>query len=402
MGKQMKKNKKEKTKAQKIRGHIIRIDIVIVLLVVSYLMFAFSSIPFIKKWRTIYIETAMTTMTHQWLATMFLPQSVIDEVMDKYYAELAKQNKLESKWEDGDDKPIQPKEKTEEELFFETYWELDTPEFRTYLSAHPELTANGYDHILIEDLDMALELKTSEGDTMCVLNTENKLLIVGIAGSSYVGKLAIIKDPSLVFVNKSKSYGSWGQEIEGFCQSNNAIVGINGSRFRDAGGHGSGGVVVGAMVIDGEDYGIRPKMYGMKFCGMKNDDRFYISNYDPNVVSEYRWGIEGLPALIVDGQNAIDTSMFMGLQPRSCIGQTQSGDFHLLIIDGRKPGYSLGGTIVDCMEILQRYKCYQAMNLDGGSSSVMYYNNQYITKSSSATGRGRYLPDAIMVKRVSN
>ena len=42
----------------------------------------FSHIPFIEKWRTIYIETAMGTMNHQWLATLFLPQSVIDDVMN--------------------------------------------------------------------------------------------------------------------------------------------------------------------------------------------------------------------------------------------------------------------------------------------------------------------------------
>ncbi|SFQ18938.1 Exopolysaccharide biosynthesis protein [Lachnospiraceae bacterium XBB1006] len=389
--------KKQKTKKQKIRGHVIRIDIAIILLVTAYLMFAFSNIPFIKKWRTIYIETAMTTMSHQWLATMFLPQSVIDEVMDRYYAELEKQQKLESKWKDK--KEVKEKAKTEKELFFETYWELDSPSVRNYLSAHPELTKDGYDHILIEDLDKALGLKTSEGDDVCVINTANKLLIVGLSGSGYVGKLAIVKDPSLVYVAKSNRYGSWGQEVGGFCQTNNAIVGINASRFRDIGGHGSGGIVIGSMIIDGQEFGSRPKKYGMKFCGMKSDHRFYISNYDPNTVTDYQWGIEGVPALIVDGVRAIDTSMFMGLQPRSCIGQTQSGDMHMLIIEGRLPGYSLGGTIVDCMDILIRYKCYQAMNLDGGSSSIMYYKDKYITRSCSVSGRGRYLPDAFLVKK---
>ncbi|MBE5905628.1 MAG: phosphodiester glycosidase family protein [Lachnospiraceae bacterium] len=390
--------RKEKTKKQKIRGHIIRIDIAIVLLVTAYLMFAFSNIPFIKKWRTIYIETAMTTMSHQWLATMFLPQSVIDEVMDRYYAELDKQQKLESKW--NTQKKTVEKAKTEKELFFEKYWELDSPTVRNYLGTHPELTANGYDNILIEDLDKNLGLKTSEGDDVCVINTANKLLIVGLSGSGYVGKLAIVKDPSLLYVAKSNRYGSWGQEVGGFCQTNNAIVGINASRFRDIGGHGSGGIVIGSMIIDGVEYGSRPKKYGMKFCGMKSDNRFYISNYNPNTCSDYQWGIEGVPALIVDGVRAIDTSMFMGLQPRSCVGQTQTGDMHLLIIEGRMPGYSLGGTIVDCMDILMRYKCYQAMNLDGGSSSIMYYKDKYITRSCSATGRGRYLPDAFLVKKV--
>ena len=51
------------------------------LLAALYLLFAFSGIPFIVKWRTLYIETAMGTMTHQWLATAFLPGFVIQEAM---------------------------------------------------------------------------------------------------------------------------------------------------------------------------------------------------------------------------------------------------------------------------------------------------------------------------------
>ncbi|MDE7035930.1 MAG: hypothetical protein K2O74_06760 [Eubacteriales bacterium] len=40
---------------------------------------------FISRWRNIYIETAMSTMTHQWLATWFIPGEIIDEVMAVRY-----------------------------------------------------------------------------------------------------------------------------------------------------------------------------------------------------------------------------------------------------------------------------------------------------------------------------
>ena len=46
-----------------------------------YGFFVFSDNPFIAACRTLYIETAMSTMTHQWLATAFLPESVIEEAM---------------------------------------------------------------------------------------------------------------------------------------------------------------------------------------------------------------------------------------------------------------------------------------------------------------------------------
>ena len=40
---------------------------------------------FVTKWREWYIETAMGTMTHQWLATSFIPHDMIEKVMTKRY-----------------------------------------------------------------------------------------------------------------------------------------------------------------------------------------------------------------------------------------------------------------------------------------------------------------------------
>jgi exopolysaccharide biosynthesis protein len=111
--------------------------------------------------------------------------------------------------------------------------------------------------------------------------------------------------------------------------------------------------------------------------------------------------MEFYPALIVDGENVVDGTYCMGIQPRTSIGQTENGDFLLLVVDGRQVGYSLGCTVADCRDILMRYHAYQAMNMDGGSSSVMYYKGQQITKSSSATGLGRYMPNAFVVKKIS-
>ena len=38
---------------------------------------------FVTKWREWYIETAMGTMTHQWLATSFKKNDMIEKVMTK-------------------------------------------------------------------------------------------------------------------------------------------------------------------------------------------------------------------------------------------------------------------------------------------------------------------------------
>ena len=41
----------------------------------------------------------MSTNSQQWLATYFIPKSVVDEVVIKKNAALEKQKQLESKWE---------------------------------------------------------------------------------------------------------------------------------------------------------------------------------------------------------------------------------------------------------------------------------------------------------------
>ncbi len=384
----------------KWQGHVIRTGIILVVILALYLVCVFSNIPFIKKWRTLYIETAMTTMTHQWLATMFIPQSVIDEVMDARDRELAAQAALESKWEEENEEKLEEEERLEEEAnFYATYWEIESPTVKAYLSGHEALLENGYENLVVRDLDNNLHLTTVNGDDLLVIDVPNNLIIIGVKGEGYVGKLAIVKDESKIELKKSKNFGSYGQEVSSFGEDNDAILAINASRFTDIGGHGSGGKVMGSLVIDGVEYAGTRGDSTWKFCGMKADNRLYITSYPYNGVSEYKWGIEVVPALIVDGERVVNGSFGMGIQPRSCIAQARNGDFMLMIIDGRQVGYSLGCTVADCTDIFLSYGAYQAMNLDGGSSAVMWYNGEQITRSSSATGRGRYVPDAIVVRK---
>ncbi len=424
------KEKREKKKAREARLDtailkrrkrnkvVLVITSIIAGILLMYLVVAFTEIPVIKRLRTLWIETAMTTTDNKWLATAFFPGYIIDDVMDVYNANLKAQEELKSSWEDidivkpGDVDPIVDdsveQEKTPEELakeaadkFYEKYWELDTPEFRKYLAEkNPvNLLDNYYDNLIIEDLNHELGLFTSAGDDILVVNVPNNLLIVGVHGSTYVGKMAIVKDPSLVCQSKSSTYGSYGSQLGTHCAENNAILGVNASRFPDPNGHGSGAGIFGSFVIDGVELNSHSDTYGMKFCGMTYDDKFIIDNYYNIDVSEYRWGLECLPALIVNGQDVVDGSFGMGIQPRTAIGQAKNGDMLLLVVDGRQPGYSLGCSVDMLTSVLLRYNCYQAHNMDGGSSSVMVYNDKYITKSSSVSGIGRYTPNAIVVKR---
>lgn len=393
----------EPKKKNRLKKWGIRSLVTLVVLVVLYLTAVYSNIPFIAKWRTIYIETAMSTMNHKWLATYFIPKSVIDEVMAKRQEEFDKQADLQSSWgtEEEDSETETEEENIAEKEFYEKYWELDTPSIRNYFASNASLVANGYDSILIEDLEGDLGLKTASDDSLLVLDTENNLMVIGVAGNQFVGKLAIVKNPEQVELIKASAFGSVGEMVESIGQRTDSLIAINGSAFVDPKGHGSGGTLNGVMLLDGQAYGTAKNGY-WKLVGMKNDNRMYISNYyQTNDVSNYKWGLEFFPALIVDGQNVVDGTFGMGLQPRTAIGQSRNGDCMMLIIDGRQPGYSVGCTVADCSKILERYGAFQAMNLDGGSSSVMWYRGQLITRSSSVSKRGRYVPSGLVIRKQS-
>lgn len=390
-------------KRNRLKKWGIRSLVTLVVLVVLYLTAVYSNIPFIAKWRTIYIETAMSTMNHKWLATYFIPKSVIDEVMAKRQKEFDKQANLQSSWgtEEEDSETETEEENVAEKEFYEKYWELDTPSIRNYFASNATLVSNGYDSVLIEDLEGSLGLKTVSDDSLLVLDTENNLMVIGVAGNQFVGKLAIVKNPEQVELIKASAFGSVGEMVESIGQRTDSLIAINGSAFVDPKGHGSGGTLNGVMLLDGQAYGTAKNGY-WKLVGMKNDNRMYISNYyQTNDVSNYKWGVEFFPALIVDGQNVVDGTFGMGLQPRTAIGQSRNGDCMMLIIDGRQPGYSVGCTVADCSKILERYGAFQAMNLDGGSSSVMWYRGQLITRSSSVSKRGRYVPSGLVIRKKS-
>ena len=393
----------EPKKKNRLKKWGIRSLVTLVVLVTLYLTAVYSNIPFIAKWRTIYIETAMSTMNHKWLATYFIPKSVIDEVMAKRQEEFDKQANLQSSWgtEEEDSETETEEENVAEKEFYEKYWELDTPSIRNYFASNANLVSNGYDSVLIEDLEGSLGLKTASDDSLLVLDTENNLMVIGVAGNQFVGKLAIVKNPEQVELIKASAFGSVGEMVESIGQRTDSLIAINGSAFVDPKGHGSGGTLNGVMLLDGQAYGTAKNGY-WKLVGMKNDNRMYISNYyQTNDVSNYKWGVEFFPALIVDGQNVVDGTFGMGLQPRTAIGQSRNGDCMMLIIDGRQPGYSVGCTVADCSKILERYGAFQAMNLDGGSSSVMWYRGQLITRSSSVSKRGRYVPSGLVIRKKS-
>lgn len=354
------------------------------LLTGAYFFFAYTTFPPVQKLRGLYIETALTTMDHQWLATAFLPKSAITKVQQQIQAEAEKQKAIQSRWKEQGNAPA---EETATPTFRDIYWELSDATYAFVSTNYDFATA------YINNLDGALDLKTVFDEKVLVLDVPNNLLILEVSGAGYVGKLAVVKDSSQVDLAIASNIGSHGQFISEMADGNNAILAMNASGFADYKGCGNGGTPVGIVLKGGHIYGTVQPSY--QVIGMYQS-KFMISSF--GIAQTYDWAIQWQPTLILNGETLIDGTFGMGLQPRAALGQTENGDFLMLVIDGRQVGYSVGATVQDSADIMKRHKAYQASNIDGGSSAIMYYDGKLITRTSSpAKTTGRYLPDAIIV-----
>ena len=414
-GTKRKKKNVKKVRKRSWKKRLFVSGIVIAVIAGLYCTAVFSNIPFIKTWRDIYIETAMDTYTHKWLATLFIPASVIDEVMDRKDSYIAEQQTLQSTWDSASDTPpsspgqddATPEETTisEEDQaqinFLEKYNEIEASGFDDYITAHPDLIADGYDTLLINEAgtdDESTGIYTKEGDELVVVDAENGILIAVVEGDGYEGKLAIIKNPAQVRVGVATSLGSYGQLVGTIASNNNAVLAVNASGFSDPEWQGNGGQVIGLLIASGIRYS-GAYNNGYLNIGFGYNDRLYVGVSTNDM--DYRDAVEFMPAIIINGENVTDGSTGFGIQPRTVIGQAPDGTVFLMTIDGRQIGHSLGTTVGVCAEILLEYGAVQASNLDGGSSTIMIYRDQIITSPSSTTGVGRPVPDAFIVDYAS-
>lgn len=364
----------------------------IIVLPILYLFVAYTGIKPISTLRTLYIETAMSTMTHQYLAKIF-PDSVVEAAMADTEKQF-EQNKIAKSL------PLDQYMTARNMLDRRTRQENQTQSWQDFETMFPEIDTNTMkEHVKPEELETLdienpdFEIKTIHGDRVYAINVPEQILIINIKTTEYNGMLAIAKNPENIILGKNQNTKK-GSTVTELCEQYNAILGVNASGFYDPNGRGSGNTPVGLVLSQGDLSGKR--MYDRyQIAGMDKNDNF-VAGYDLNLAN-MRDAMQFYPILISENKNITDGSFGMGIQPRTCVGQNLNGDMMFLVIDGRQIGHSIGITVPECAEILLRYDCYIAMNMDGGSSASMTYKNHMITRTSSPKSDGRYLPDAWLV-----
>ena len=113
--------------------------------------------------------------------------------------------------------------------------------------------------------------------------------------------------------------------------------------------------------------------------------------------------ISGGPYLIKNGEIYVDMTAeklasIGGRNPRTAIGYTKDNHLIMLTADGRE-GASIGLTLMELANLMKEFGCINAMNLDGGGSTVMYVNGQVVNKP--AVNGGIPLSHTLTVKKIS-
>ena len=217
-----------------------------------------------------------------------------------------------------------------------------------------------------------------------------------VKGNGYLGYMTVILDPKRVFVGMPDSYGGVGLTLEQMCQKYGAIGGINAGGFKDDGGGGLGGEPEGLTIVDGVAFSL-DSFTTEGFAGLDRNGILHVGfyTYEDCVANDIVHAVSFGPILVSNGEPVEPPSS--SVNPRTAIGQRADGAIIMLVIDGRQV-HSIGATYQDMMDLMLDYGAVNAINMDGGSSTVMYYDGRYVNSCSAEGGQPRPLPDAWLFK----
>lgn len=319
-----------KTKKKKTWKERILIILAFFLVIVSSLgLFLFYG-P-IVSFRDFWITSAMTTMSHQYLASWFYNDKTIEEVLARNHI-------------------IEVDDTTNPDLI-----DINTLDQETY--------ANEYERqILDRDKDDLFKL-------------------IPISGDGYEGYLVAVYDPSKVKIATTKYLGVRGEAITTVAKREKARVAINAGGFYDPDWNSNGALPHGTVIQDGKivsDY--EDAHMGGGFVGFTYENKLVLGKMSKEeaLAMGMRDAVEFGPFLIVNGVSSfVKGNGGWGIAPRTAIGQRADGIVLFLVINGRI-STSIGADMGDLTEIMENYGAINAANMDGGSSTELVIDNKII------------------------
>ena len=283
----------------------------------------------IDKAKVFWITTAMETANHKYLANIFYSESSIKEVMsNNYLVEVGEETDAES------------------------------------IKIGAEEKINSYTSIYEKQI-----LEREENDLYKLIQFKYK---------DFDCHLIAIYDPKRVVVGYNKKL-SQGKILSDIIKDHGAILGINGGGYFWSNGKPRGLIVHDGKVIYSQNSGSH------QTAAINEDGVLVIGNLKASEVKTKRIkeAVSFFPSLIVNGKPAtIKGTGGSGQNPRTVIAQRKDGIILFLVVNGYGSKLSWKGRggvyLNELIEILERYGAYNAINMDGGSSTTMVIGDKLI------------------------
>ena len=239
-----------------------------------------------------------------------------------------------------------------------------------------------------------------------------------IAGDNFFATMMIVNDPSTVSLATTYPWKEYGLELDKLVSKSNAIAGINGGLYQSD--SNKGGTPLGLTVTNGEIQHLNVSGFaGLHLIGLDEQNILKIIDLSKKTNNEVKKLVKDekirdavvfqeestdknnhFVKLIINGEKRELNGIGSGSNPRTAIGQRKDGSIIFLVTDGRGANGHLGASASDLIEVMYEYGAINAANLDGGSSSTMYYKDKYLMSSVTlyyANSSWR-LPTAFVVK----
>lgn len=271
----------------------------------------------------------------------------------------------------------------------------------------------------IDNGQQAENMEKSQGDVKKSNDPLNGIELKLISGYTFSAKMLIIKDPSRVRLASIYPWRDKGIELHELVKEADAIAGINGGLYFQ--GRNSGGRPEGVSVSDGEIQYNSPATHGLHLVGLTNDNVLRIIDLTGKKAADVEKIVkeEGIRdavtfpeerrdesnwfvPIIVDGkERVVKNGLRCCINPRTVVGQRADGAILLMAVNGRGTSAHFGATAVDLIRVMKENGAVNAANLDGGSSTCLYFNGKYEQTSTTLYyAKGSWnLPNAFVVDK---
>jgi len=322
-----------------------------IILFLFFIGFLYASFQPFEMLRSLWVTSAMTSMNHQYLATRFFNDAEIKKIQQSNDATIL-----------GNSNP-----------------------------SNINTLSRGSNDATIRDNPNPSNNTLSRG-------SNNGTELIDVSQKGFKGYLLKVNNPARVKVATTRYLGKKGEKAEDIAKETGAVAVINGGMFHDLEGKGNGGQPLGILISGGSILHKDP-VTTYDIIGLDRNNVLVLGHYTEAQIKQMdiRDAVTFKPFLVVNGNPAITHGDGgWGIAPRTAIGQTRDGTILMLVIDGRQIG-SIGATLKDVQDIMLKYGANNVANLDGGASTILYYDKQLVNHPSSMHGE-RLAPSFFIVK----